>query len=163
MKKIILSSFIIILIGTLFSCNNECKFDQDQELTKIETILEKYVIANETQDLNLVKKIWAPLDDIVVFGTTSDEKLVGWDNIQAALEGQFKEFKETYIAVTDQVIKINETGNTAWFAEVINYNFIYKGEPRSYEGVRFTGVMRKIEDEWYIVQSHMSVPDAAIE
>jgi len=163
MKKISFLSILLIVFLSFNSCKDKCDYDTDLETSKIETVLEKYVIANETQNLELVKKVWAPQDDIIVFGTTSDEKLVGWDNIQETMERQFGSFKDTYISVSDQYIKINETGNADCFAEVINYNFIYNGEARSYEGVRFTGVMRKIDEEWYIVQSHMSVPDVPFE
>jgi ketosteroid isomerase-like protein len=28
----------------------------------------------------------------------------------------------------------------------------------TFEGIRFTGVMRKIDGEWRLVQQHMSIP-----
>ena len=163
MRKISFFTFILIIIVGVYSCNNKCDYNPETDIANIETVLEKYVIANETQDIELIQKIWAPYDDIIVFGTTSDEKLEGWLQIQEAMKNQFGSLKDTYISVRDQNIQINETGNTAWFAEVINYNFLYKGEARSYEGVRFTGVMRKVNGNWLIVQSHMSVPDLPFE
>ncbi|MCK4677380.1 MAG: nuclear transport factor 2 family protein [Bacteroidales bacterium] len=159
MRKLTFLSFIaIIIIGTNSCSEKKCKYDSDEEKSKIEIVLEKYVIANETQDLDLVHRVWASRDDIVVFGTASDEKLIGWEKISKTFQQQFNLFEDTYISVGDQIITVNETGNTAWFSEIINYNFIYKGKPVSYEGVRFTGVLSKIEGEWYIVQSHMSLP-----
>ena len=159
MRKLTFLSFIAIIIIGANSCSEKkCTYDSDEEKSKIEIVLEKYVIANETQDMDLVHRVWAPQDDIVVFGTAGDEKLIGWEKISETLQKQFNLFEDTYISVSDQIITVNETGNTAWFSEVINYNFIYKGKPLSYEGVRFTGVLSKIEGEWHIVQSHMSVP-----
>ena len=49
-------------------------------------------------------------------------------------------------------------GNTAWFAESLNYNFMYDGEARSYEGMRFTGVLTKVDGNWRFVQAHLSLP-----
>lgn len=160
MKKTIV---IILLSVIVVSCNNvdkqtKASFDPEQEKENIALVLEKYVIANERQEIELVKEIWAPDTDIVVIGTNSDEKLIGWDQIKDALQRQFNTFEETYISVRDQVIEINETGNTAWFSEILNYNYIYQDEARQYEGLRFTGVLEKRNDDWYIVQSHMSIP-----
>jgi len=160
MKKILL---IIIISSIAMSCCQENKtstaaFDEELEKEKVALVLEKYVIANERQESDLVKQIWAPNPDIVVFGTNSDETLIGWDAISAAMDRQFKSFEDTYISVHDQIIKINETGNTAWFSEIVNYNYIYQGEARQYEGLRFTGVLQKVDGEWFIVQSHMSIP-----
>jgi ketosteroid isomerase-like protein len=155
--------FVIIGIGLIlfFGCTVDTqtkKVDLDLEKEKVELVLEKYVIANEKQDIELVHEIWAAESDIVVFGTNSDEKIIGWEDIQRVLQRQFDTFEDTYISVRDQVININETGNTAWFSEIMNYNYIYQGEAKQFEGLRFTGVLEKKDGEWYIVQSHISIP-----
>ncbi len=156
---------LFLLIGILATSCQQNKqkannFDPKVEKEKIALVLEKYVIANEKQDLDLVHEIWAPFPDIVVFGTNSDEMLVGWESIRNALQRQFSTFEDTYISVRDQRININDTGNTAWFSEIMNYNYIYKGEARQFEGLRFTGVLEKTNGDWYIVQSHVSIPGA---
>lgn len=148
------------------SCCNEAKKNDDtkvdiaKEKENVALVLENYVLASERQDLELVKDIWAGEPDIVVFGTGSNEKLVGWDAIRDAFKRQFNASQETYIAVSDQKININDTGNTAWFSEIINYNYVYHGEARKYEGLRFTGVLEKRDGDWKIVQSHMSIPES---
>ncbi|MBE9481173.1 MAG: nuclear transport factor 2 family protein [Bacteroidetes bacterium] len=158
MKKIIVIFFAFVFIG-LSSCKESKQpVNPADELANIENILDQYVIANENQDLSLIEKIWASDEDIILIGTNSDEKLVGWKAIKKAIKNQFKEFKDTYIAVSDQIIKINDTGNTAWFSELLNYNFIYNGKAQSFEGIRFTGVLEKKENNWEIVQGHLSIP-----
>jgi hypothetical protein len=157
------SLIFIILVGIFASgCNKvsqeKINFDPVKEKEKVALVLEKYVIANEDQNLNLIKEVWATNPDIVVFGTNSDETIIGWEAIKAALKRQFESIEETYISVRDQRISINETGNTAWFSEFVNYNYIYQGKPVKYEGLRFTGVLEKIKGDWLIVQSHMSIP-----
>ena len=106
MKKIIV---IILLSVIVVSCNNldkqsKASFDPEQEKENIALVLEKYVIANERQEIELVKEIWAPDTDIVVIGSNSDENLIGWYQIKDALQRQFNTFEETYISVRDQVI-----------------------------------------------------------
>ncbi|MBU2465811.1 MAG: nuclear transport factor 2 family protein, partial [Bacteroidetes bacterium] len=66
---------------------------------------------------------------------------------------------EIYISTNDQFIRINCTGNSAWFIKNMNYNFMYDSIARSYEGIRFSGVFDKNADgHWKMVQGHVSVP-----
>ena len=161
MKKLVLVllvGFIVVSCCDISDKKSTPDVDLNKEKEKVTLVLEKYVIANEKQEISLVKEIWASDTDIVVIGTNSDEKLIGWDEIRSVMERQFNSFEETYISVRDQVVEINETGNTAWFSEILSYNYIYQGEARQFEGLRFTGVLEKRDGDWYIVQSHMSIP-----
>lgn len=160
MKQLILPLLMIVFVFS--GCNQKAKEspapDLKAEKEKVALVLEKYVIANEKQDIDLVHEIWAPDSDIVVIGTNSDEKIIGWEAISQAYERQFSSFEDTYISVRDQIINIDEFGKTAWFSTIMNYNYIYQGEARQFEGLRFTGVLQKRDGEWYIVQSHISIP-----
>ncbi len=163
MKKIIIILTLIVIVSSC--CNNQIEKKEsigiDEERESVALVLEKYVIANERQDIGLIKEIWANNPKIVVFGTTGDDKFIGWTEIQEVMQRQFNTFQETYISVRDQVIEVSESGKTAWFSEIVSYNYIYHGEPKQYEGLRFTGVLEKIDGDWYIVQSHMSVPESS--
>lgn len=160
--KAMKNSFLFLIVTILFLTNacNTCddKVNRADEIIAIENVLEQYVIANENQDFDLIQSVWAPDSDIILYGTNSDERLMGWTNIRNAIKDQYKQIEETYISVSDQFIKLNECGNTAWFAESLNYNFMYKGEAHSYTGMRFTGVLSKIDGNWRFVQQHLSVP-----
>lgn len=159
-----MKSLLVTLIGFLFllaACEQPKapKTADKQDVKKaVANVLEKYVIANENQDFSIIEQIWAPDSDIILFGTNSEEKLMGWNNIKKAIQEQFAAISETYISPTNQYIKIGPDQKTAWFAELLNYNFVYKGEARSFEGLRFTGVMEKRKDGWKIVQAHLSIP-----
>jgi len=156
MKKIIL--LLIPVFFILSACQEKECVDLNAEKERVELVLEKYIIANEDQKIELAEEIWADDEEIVAFGTNSDEKLVGWKAIKNIIQKQFDAFSNTYISVEDQKININKSGNTAWFSELVSYNFIYDSIPLSYEGVRFTGVLEKRDGKWVIVQSHMSIP-----
>ena len=160
MKKsvFILAVFVIAVSCSYQKTQNEPVVDLEVEKEKVALVLEKYIIANEKQDIDLVHDIWAAEPDIVVFGTNSDEKLIGWDAIKSAVERQFSSFEDTYISIHDQIIKVDEMGRTAWFSEIVNYNYIYQGETMQFEGLRFTGVLQKFGDDWFIVHSHKSIP-----
>jgi SnoaL-like protein len=158
MKKLRIVLSVVILFMA-WACNtSQTKFNTEEEITKIETLLDQYVIANEKQDIGIIETIWSDAKDIELIGTENDELLVGWDVIKKAISDQFNLFDNTYISVNDQIIHLNETGNTAWFFETLNYNFIYVGKAMSFEGIRFTGVVEKKNGNWEIVQGHLSVP-----
>jgi len=152
---IVLCTIVLITACEQQPCAN---VDRAAELNAIEDLLESYIIANENQDFELIEKIWAPNSDIILYGTNTDERLMGWTNIRAAVRAQFSAIENTYISASDQFIKINECGNTGWFAETLNYNFVHKGEAQSYSNLRFTGVVLKIDDNWRFVQAHLSLP-----
>ena len=158
MKKF--TSLIAVFIVLFFASCTDCEkqISVADETLAIEQLLENYIIANETQDFGLIESIWAPESDIILYGTDSHERLMGWTNIRSAIKSQFGQIEETYISASDQFIKINCTGSTAWFAEALSYNFMYQGEARKYEGLRFTGVLEKMDGEWKLVQAHLSVP-----
>lgn len=157
MKKPIL---FLILFTMLISCKEkETKsIDFKAENLRVQSVLQQYVLANETQDFELIEKIWAPSENIVMIGTDSDERLVGWKMIEKAIKHQFSQFQETKITVSNQLIRINETANSAWFSELLAYNFIYKDGAKRFNGMRFTGVLEKINDRWLLVQGHLSIP-----
>lgn len=160
MKKILLLVFFGVLIfGGCIQHHGEVEVDVEKERDAIKLVLEKYAIANENQDMAMIEEIWCPSEQIVSFGTESGEKLVGWAEIKKTVESQFGQLSNTFISYRDQIIEVNETGNTAWFSEIINYNFIRNSEAHSYEGLRYTGVLVKKDDSWQLVQTHMSVPE----
>lgn len=158
MKRIFVI-FIVSITVVLMSCGDKTKnVNLEEDDIAIENLLENYIVANETQNFVLIESIWSSADDIILYGTDSHERLTGWDNIKDAIKSQFGQIEDTYISASDQFIKINSSGNMAWFAEAINYNFMYNGEAKKYEGLRFTGVVEKIDGEWKLVQAHLSVP-----
>ncbi len=159
MKNIFLAVVAVMLVFTACQPSRSHKAPDLQKSKKeVANVLEKYVIANENQDFPMIEQIWAPDSDIILFGTNSEEKLMGWHNIKKAIQNQFKAISDTYISPQQQYIKVGPDGKTAWFAEILNYNFVYNGKARSFEGLRFTGVLEKRDGVWKIVQAHLSIP-----
>jgi hypothetical protein len=85
-----------------------------------------------------------------------DEKL-NEQLLKEVVQRQFDTFSETFITPANQVIEISDDGKTAWFSQMMNYNFILNGEPYSFRNLRYTGVLVKKEGKWKLVQTHMSV------
>lgn len=157
MKTLFSFVVLVILLSSCSNCPNEPTINE--EINTIEQLLERYTIALENEDFAMIENIWATNDSIILLGTDTHEKLMGWEKIKQAYKNQFTEISDVYISTNDQFIRINCTGNTAWFIKNMNYNFMYDSIARSFDGMRFSGVLDKNEQgEWKMVQGHVSVP-----
>jgi ketosteroid isomerase-like protein len=78
--------------------------------------------------------------------------------LKESLTKQFASFEKTKLTVKDQVIKVNPSGNVAWFSEVVDWDIVAQAQPTHIEGSRITGVLEKRNGNWVIVQFHISVP-----
>ena len=156
-------NLFILFIGTLILAIGGCnpKVDIEAERTKANTVVNQMIQALETQDMKLFAKITAHDSDMVNFGTDAAERWVGWNALEESLEQQFASFDKTKLAVKDQVIKINSSGNVAWFSEIVDWNLIAQGQPTHINGSRITGVLENRNGTWLIVQFHVSVPVSA--
>lgn len=158
---LVLSSFFLVL-----SCNNEADHDHEHDVAvdlekeklEVSQLLDNLAAATESGNFEMIETIWFPSEDVLLVGTESNQKLEGWEEISTVIKKQFGTFEETLISITDQNIWLNEDASTAWFFEELNYNFVYEEKAMTFEGIRFTGVMQKVEGKWRLVQQHMSVP-----
>jgi ketosteroid isomerase-like protein len=165
MKKILGFLLFLSALFILISCvNTEQKKAEKstvniaQEKVAISKILDDLAASTESGNFQGIQKIWWPSEDVLLIGTESGEKLVGWTAISKAIKKQFRTFGETLISITDQSIWVNEDASVAWFFEELNYNFVYEEKAMTFEGIRFTGVMQKHDGQWRLVQQHMSIP-----
>lgn len=156
MKKIYGLLFLLISIVACQDCDQ--RKPAKEELVSIQNMLEHYFIAIENEDYQMIENSWKKSDSIVMLGTNSRDNLIGWESIKNAYRNQFALVSDIYIAISNQYIRVNTTGNTAWFSQMMNYNFMADSVAQSYSGMRFTGVLEKCENEWKLVQGHLSVP-----
>lgn len=155
MKKFAALTVLMICCTPLFA-----QLDQKtmkEEKAKVLQVLENYIVANETQNIKLVEEIWATDENIEAFGTAAGERLQGWEAIRAVFVRQFNTFTDTYISARDQVVNIDDSGKIAWFSQMLNYNYLLEGVQKKHEGIRYTGVMKKIKGQWKLVQIHLSL------
>jgi ketosteroid isomerase-like protein len=160
---------LLLILSSVFlaiSCNNEAEHDREhdgtidlaQEKLEVSQILDKLAAATESGNFEMIEEIWLPSKDALLIGTDSGEKLEGWEEISKAIKNQFGTFEETLISITDQTIWIHEDASIAWFFEEVNYNFVFEEKAMAFEGIRFTGIMQKVDGKWRLVQQHLSIP-----
>ncbi len=157
MKKL----FLILIVAAwlaIYSCAPGV--DIEAEKAQAQSVLDQWSQAFETENLELFSKVMAHDPDMVTFGTDAAERWVGWEALNESIQKQFESFDNFEISVTNQVLKISESGKVAWFSEVMDWDLTAQGEPVSMKGTRITGVIEKRQGSWVIVQLHASVPVA---
>ena len=154
-----MKNLITVLITVTFLLSACAKvMDFAAEEAKINKVLDQNFKALETEDLGLYEKIFANDADMVVFGTDATERVVGWEALKKVMTKQFEATESTKITSSDRVIKVHESGQVAWFSEIIDWEVTADGQIVKMEGVRGTGVLEKRNGNWVIVQMHYSIP-----
>jgi uncharacterized protein (TIGR02246 family) len=156
--KNLFALFLSVIFLAMSSCAE--KVDLEAEKAKVKSVVDQFAQTIETEDIELFAKITAHDADMVNFGTDAAERWVGWEALKESVEKQSAAFENTKLSVKDQVIKVNPSGNTAWFSELADFDLVAQGQPVSLKGARITGVLEKRNDNWVFVQFHVSVPVA---
>ena len=101
MKKSVLLLFLLPLLSFQF-CKGpaEPEYNPEKDLTAIRTVLEKYTIARENEDISIIEEIWSKNEDIILIGTDTDENYVGWEQIKKAIQKQFGSLESVLISIT---------------------------------------------------------------
>ena len=154
MKRSSLFSLVILLV-LFFSCAENV--DIEAEKTAVKSILNQYLRAWASDDVDLFSEIISHDNDMVNYWTMASDRFVGWEE----LKKKFQEpawFSDSKFEVDHQVIKVHSSGKVAWFSEVINWDYFSQEQQRRIEGLRFTGILEKQNEKWVFVQTHFSIP-----
>lgn len=151
---------IIVLLIISSSCTRpqEHKTHKADDRSRIENLIERYQMASENEDFAMLENTWAVDAEITLIGTDSHEKLNGWQAIRSAFGKQFSLVSNMLIAAEDLQVNLSQSGTTAWFSQRMKYNFIFNDTAYDFDGLRLSGVAEKRDDEWRLVQIHLSVP-----
>ena len=151
-------SVLIPLIALLLLSACTPELDLAAEKAKVKIVVDQLEEAFESEDIDLYGSIIAKDPDMVNLGTDVGERIVGWETLMEQYRQQNASYENTELTVSDQVIKLNATGNTAWFSEIVDWEVDSQGEHFSVKGSRLTGVLEKRDGKWLVVQMHTSVP-----
>jgi len=154
-----LSPFLLsvcFIIG--FSCAE--KIDLDAEKVKIKSILDTWVVYVAEKNLEAVKNI-CDTDELFYI----DQRSIvtkRWRDYEQHLVDIFQIFEEMSFHITEQVIRLSRSANTAWFFETQDFSGLQKdGSTISLKDVRISGVLEERNSRWLIVHFHSSfLPEA---
>ena len=153
MKNLIVFLSLVVLFS-LNACTEKINLETEKE--KARTVLEQYHKALEIEDMEMISILYAHDDDIVQFNDVG--KVIGWEVIKTDFQDWFEIADSINFTFRDEIIKIHDSGNAAWISFIQDGNIIYRDKPSSFKDVRATWALKKLNDNWVIVQSHFSVP-----
>ncbi len=109
------------------------------------------------EDIALFDEAFAHDPDMVIFGTDEAEYWVGYEAARESLGYQLEVFEDTESTTRNQVVKVHESGEVAWFSQMMDFE-VTSGQERVEVTAWFSGVLEKRNGGWKIVQFHASVP-----
>jgi uncharacterized protein (TIGR02246 family) len=164
MKKILLVLPLAIMLCLAFGCKQqgeeaaeESAADVEIEKTNIRTVLEQYVEAWKTLNIDLFSQIFSHDADMSLFDT--QRKYVGWEAFKEMLLSSFELMSDVNITFRDYSIKVHRSGTAAWISAYEDATWIFQDQPGEAKGMRVTWVLEKREGRWVIVQGHWSVSE----
>ncbi|MCU4165839.1 nuclear transport factor 2 family protein [Carboxylicivirga caseinilyticus] len=129
-----------------------------EKVAPIKDTLSRMLRAQEEGDLYTFATTFAHNSDLVNIGTDLDEIWYGWKDFYSWMEAAITDRKGYTITAKDTHISLSQSGDVAWYSQLLDTCYETKGEPFNLEGFRHTGVMEKRDSKWVIVQSHVSAP-----
>ena len=141
-------------------CLTACASGSNIEVEVAKTVVDNFWRAIRDQDVNLLSRVVATDDALIVFGTDAQERWVGSSAFLSAEEQMMQAFDVESLDRREETLQIHSRGGVAWFSTVFDIEISVDGELASLEGLRTTGVIEKRNDDWVIVQAHTSVPIA---
>ena len=145
-----------LIFALMFACEDES--DEREIIENAEATVELLFSAFENFDLKLHEKIWLNDPSLKVHGIYAGNNISGWESLKQHLVRTSGKIENSKFEILDQHLKVNSSLNTAWFSILANQNYVIGGKPRTISGIRFTGVLKRMDNEWRIVQFHGSVP-----
>lgn len=123
-----------------------------------EEVLNKLLLSQEIGDIELFSSCFNHSNQSINIGTDIDEYWEGWKDFFVYMKKMIHLRKGLKITAKKTLINISEDASVAWYSQLIDTCIETKRDPFRLEGFRHTGVMQKIDHQWKIVQSHISVP-----
>ncbi len=160
MKRIAIPVCVVVLVFAVGILAKTSAKSVDLEAAKVavNSVLDQWIQAFETENMELFSKLVAHDPDMVSFGTDAAERCVGYQSLENSMKRLFESAEESKATSRDRVIKVHKSGEVAWFSEIWDQKGKAQGQPYAMEGSRLTGVLEKRNGNWVIVQIHASVP-----
>ena len=145
-----------ILLTTLLLTFSDITF-ASPTYENAESLIQKMWDSFIDGDIDAFSQTMSKDKDMVTFGTDASERWAGWQELEDSVALQFDAFDVISVERKNKSLKISNSGNTAWFSETVDWEFLSNGKTEEVKDIRYTGVMEYRDGEWKIVQFHCSV------
>lgn len=135
------------------------KADRKTE-TAILAVMDKWLQSYQERDIEGLMSYVSPDGDLFLFGTGIDEKRIGRDEFKAQAERDWAQTEALTFNLGE--CYISAAGPVAWVASEGTGSGKAGGQAFEFP-FRMTAVFENRGDNWYMVQSHISLPAPAQE
>ena len=147
-KFILLTTLLITFSGITFA---------NPTYENAELLIQKMWDSFIDGDIDAFSQTMSKDEDMVTFGTDASERWDSWQELKDSVALQFDAFDVISVDRKNKSLKISNSGNTAWFSETVDWEFLSNGKTEEVKDIRYTGVMEYRKGHWKIVQFHCSV------
>ena len=147
-KFILLTTLLLTFSGHTFS---------NPTYENAESLIQKMWDSFIDGDIDAFSQTMSKDEDMVTFGTDASERWDSWQELKDSVALQFDAFDVISVERKNKSLKISNSGNTAWFSETVDWEFLSNGKTEEVKDIRYTGVMEYRKGRWMIVQFHCSV------
>ena len=147
-KFILLTTLLITFSGITFA---------NPTYENAESLIQKMWDSFIDGDIDEFSQTRSNDEDMVTFGTDASERWDSWQELEDSVALQFDAFDVISVDRKNKSLKISNSGNTAWFSETVDWEFLSNGKTEAVKDIRYTGVMEYRKGYWKIVQFHCSV------
>ena len=163
MKNFLLISIVITLL-------NSCNYASSEKYKKRDLIegvtSEVSMFINDQYEflsigsIDIAEKIFSK--DAIIIGTDQEEYLIGWEEIKPAILGQIQAIENPKFVTRDLKVVIGDNGKMASYSQILDFSYrttateSSSGVKYEIKNIRNSGVLKKIDEEWKIIQIHWS-------
>ena len=120
----------------------------------VRAVLDQLAEVYVERDVELLRAVFAPDPDVVMYSPGAKERFVGLSEIQAKAERDWS--KSEAASLTYTRTSVSAAGPVAWAATDANFT-VKAGGQQTTLPVRITFVLEKRGDRWLIVHAHYSL------
>jgi len=147
--------FIYFLLAcTLVGCNNTSPVDLEKATQEANDFIANQFDFFTKSSMEIAKSTFSK--DAVLIGTDAAEYLSGWAEIEPSVKGQLA-IKDPVFTSRKLNVIISDGGDMASYTQEIDFTFKVGGESGEVKDVRNSGVIKKMDGQWKIVQIHWSI------
>ena len=128
-------------------------------LQPFQQLFDSYCDAYQSMDVERIGQFFS-LDEVHCFGTGEDEVLLNRDSLLYALERDFSELSNVTLRPEGKLTAI-QTAEAVCLCTNVNVQYSLKNSPEKANHMpklRFTVLLEQQQDDWRIVQIHISAP-----
>ena len=165
MKKI--SDFFLLLLLISTGCNEveNLKSNKKKNIIKMVDQEVKDFITDQYDflsvgSIDIAEKVFSK--DAILIGTDKEEYLIGWEEIKPAILGQIEAIENPKFVTRNLKVVIGDNGQMASYSQILDFSYrttateSSSGVKYEIKNIRNSGVLKKIDEEWKIIQIHWS-------